>query len=471
MKKVLIISFYDLKDYLSCIKELIEEYYFEVFSYPLFRYAYDANDKIENYKEHLDEYIKNINPDIILWWFIDVPTDIFSYIKKQNKDIYYILYNSDDPINISKDLFDKAKIFDLVITSCKESMYLYKLYSNVKDVIFGPMGYDEGIFFNLDDKLNNEIVLPEKEEFECDMSMIVYNLFECKEIYNQTIYRLDLINILINYCKEKNLKFKLYGVPILSQYFKEYYCGDVPYFKLNYVYNYSKINIISSPSYTKNLCLSQNLMSILGSGGMVLHDKIKGIYDILPEECIYDGENLIQKLDYILNNNIKINNKHIAEKFNWNNWVKNIMRIYGKTNFNEEIYSKLYNIDYDNKLDYWLNIGLNNKEFCYIFEIPENFNYQDYCDKFNLVKDKHIAYFHWYINGQNKIFLKNKKNNTIELNKCNIIMENYYDICSIFNKINNSNNLNEGLIELENYCNKIPYIDINEILNNYIKSL
>lgn len=95
MKKVMIISYYELKDYFINIKESFEYYHYDVCNYPLFRYAYDAHDKIVNYKEHMNKYIKETMPDIILWWFIDVPVEIFEYIKLHNKNIYYIVYNND----------------------------------------------------------------------------------------------------------------------------------------------------------------------------------------------------------------------------------------------------------------------------------------------------------------------------------------------------------------------------------------
>ena len=72
--------------------------------------------------------------------------DNFLNILLNNKDKLFIMYNSDDPLNVNKELFDKAKIFDIVITPCKDTIHLYKLYSNVKTVLFGPMGYDSNLF-------------------------------------------------------------------------------------------------------------------------------------------------------------------------------------------------------------------------------------------------------------------------------------------------------------------------------------
>ena len=66
MKKIVIISFYELKEYLMYIKELLLDYHYDVIHYPLFQYAYDANDKLKDYKEHLSEFITKEKPDIAL---------------------------------------------------------------------------------------------------------------------------------------------------------------------------------------------------------------------------------------------------------------------------------------------------------------------------------------------------------------------------------------------------------------------
>ena len=101
MKKLLIIGYYELKEHMLHIRKLFSDYDYDVTNFPLLRFAYDINDKVKNYEELLDQYIKKINPDIILWWFVDVPVKVFKNIKTVNEDILFIMFNGDDPLNFN----------------------------------------------------------------------------------------------------------------------------------------------------------------------------------------------------------------------------------------------------------------------------------------------------------------------------------------------------------------------------------
>ena len=94
MKKILIVSFYELKEYLLSISDIfIDTYKWDVCYYPLFMYYKDAHNKIDNYKEHFSEFISENKPDIILWWYYGVPIDIIHYIKLKHPEIFYIIYD------------------------------------------------------------------------------------------------------------------------------------------------------------------------------------------------------------------------------------------------------------------------------------------------------------------------------------------------------------------------------------------
>ena len=75
--------------------------------------------------EHFTEHIENEKPNIILWCFNDVPSDIFISLKKKFNNIMFIFYNFDEPMNISPELFKKTKTCDIVITTSKEYLNDY----------------------------------------------------------------------------------------------------------------------------------------------------------------------------------------------------------------------------------------------------------------------------------------------------------------------------------------------------------
>jgi hypothetical protein len=472
MKKILIVSYYELKDYFLYIKTLFEQYMFTVSNYPLFRYVYDAHDKLENYEEHMDNYIGEYNPDIILWWFLDVPTLMFDNIKKYNPDKYFIMFNADDSVNTSYEVFAKAKNFDLVVTPCEEYIHLYNFHSGVQDVIHGPMGYDPEIFKQVDNK-----------DYECDISMLTYNLFMDKNVFpNQVVYKPELIDNIIKFSKEHNYKFNLYGSYVLSELYPDNYCGEIPYDKLHLLFNNSKINIISSPDKNRSLYINEYVFPILASGGLLLHDNTKDIDKILEnnKNCIlYDDYNYLSNIKHILENydqyiHIKHTGVETATKYSWDNWVENIIKEYGKKYFSNDTYANLYDLNKnDDLLLYWLDTGIVKKEFCFKFSVPENFDYDQYILKYDIKKDIHFAYYHWNINSKHPRFMKKKKKQigngiiTVE----GTTTEDYYISCYLFNKIKQYNTRDDGLKELDIFCSTIPYIKINSILKNYVDNI
>lgn len=478
MKKLLFVGFYELKDYMVHIKEQFESYNIMVDVYPLFKYAYDAHDKFPNYSEHMNNYIIESDPDIILWWFIDVPVDVFKFIRTNNPKRYFIMYNTDDPVNLNKEFFDKAKIFDLISTPCYETMRGYHSLSHVDNVVYGPFGYDAESFYPIKDDMFDE----EKKEFETDISMIVYNLYLDESIYNsQTVYRKTLIENVIMYCKENDKVFKLYGTPVLREFFPDNYAGEVPYYKLNLLYNFSKINLLSSPFNNKIWCLGEYLFSILGSGGVVLIDDTKELNSVLTDnhDCfIYNSDNYLEKINYILNDcdyidKIKSNTQTIACDYTWKKWVRNIVVEIGKHYFHAATYKNIYDIKgTDNEvLQHWIDKGIDQKYIPYKITIPSNFNADDYISSFGIRNNDVYAYLHWYQNSKNMAYMTRQRSlKSFNPDNYGVLMENYFDICHILNKIGKYNRRDEGLDELKNIVDYTPYIKINEIINSYINS-
>lgn len=485
MKKILIISFYELKEYFASIKERFEDLLFTVMNYPLFRYCYDANDKLENYKDHLNEFIQDNNPDIVLWWFIDVPVDVFKFIKISNPHIYYIMYNADDPINMNKELLEKAKIFDLVVTPCKESLYMYKLYSNVKTVIFSPSGFDDTLFKPLDNpNFANKNTKHKYNHYKSDISMLFHNLFLDKSVFpNQVIYKKTLIDNLIDYCDKHGYIFKIYGAPVLNEFFPNNYCGGVPYHEMNILYNYSKINIVSSPWKNKSLNINEYVFPILGSGSLLMIDKIKDIESFLGDSCIiYDSNNYLDKISSILSDydtydTIKHKGHTLSKNYTWKKWVDRIVIEYGKSHFDSNLYQNLYdlkllNFNKEQLLDRWIKEGLNNKEICYNFSVPDNFNSELYINDKNVKNDLMFSYIHWKIHSNSATYMKKKRNSANNnFSTTNVLMEDYYTACSILNRIIKYNTRDKGLIELNQFCSESINLDINEIVTIYVDNV
>ena len=148
MKKILIISYYELKDYLLQIADIFrDEYMWNVVYYPLYMYCYDKYSKLENYEEHFMQFINNEKPDVILWWFTDVQLSLFRNVRINNPSIFMIIYNYNDPMNmISRTFIDKCKFFDLIMTPCQGNMCIYKIHTKAKYIEHVPYCYDKSIY-------------------------------------------------------------------------------------------------------------------------------------------------------------------------------------------------------------------------------------------------------------------------------------------------------------------------------------
>lgn len=481
MKKILLIIYYDLVEYLESIKNNFQKYHFEISFYPLFKYAYDVNHKLDNYAEHLDNFIGEKKPDIILWWFIDVNIAVFKKIIEKYSNIYFIIYNSDDPINLSNDIFQKCSLFNLILTPCDESRHLYKLFCK-KDTLFLPFGYDENVFFPLSEKY----IVSNKEKYQSDISIYSSNLFLDKNLYpDQQFYFINFLSSLSQYAKNKNIILKLYGSHILNEYFPEYYAGDPLLEKLNLIFNLSKINIVTHPSIKMSLPLNKNLFSILGAGGLLLVDNFKNLSKILLDgkNCIVIDDNYIDKIDHILNNyqtyqHIRKNTIDVSQNYTWTEWVKKIIYHYSITFFDSEFYATMYGLPKnDNLLEYWKENGWKKMEICYNFNIPNTFLDKLYYDDFAKKVEnnsKQYLYYHWYVNSQNmKYMSKNivENNKIFKFDEDGLTVDEYYYIFTIFQKIKNNIDRDENLLLLCKIFDGMYNVNSNLVLDKYIQSI
>ena len=150
MLKLAFISFYDIKEYILSLKLAFEQHLYTVENYPLYRYAYDENDKIENYPAHLTKYLQKIQPDVVFWIFLDVDIDVFKLVrhslKKETKMILYLA----DKTAINDVFLVKLSYFDYVLThhiSCLEEI-AEKSDLDINKILYLPPCYDNILIKN-----------------------------------------------------------------------------------------------------------------------------------------------------------------------------------------------------------------------------------------------------------------------------------------------------------------------------------
>lgn len=323
--KILITSYYELKDSLLAAAKALEKLGNIVINYPLYQYAYDKHDKIDNYINHMEEFVLMNNPDVILWWFFNIPESFMERI--YNTKIINILFNWDEPYNWTcNNIKDKAKFFDIVFVCSEEKLDEYIKYGTKFAYLLYP-GYEPDLFFPCDNFYN------------CDISICCTNLYE--DYPNQYINRKKLIDDIYTNQDKYNYIFHIYGPQKFELLYPKSYKGYAKYDDANMIYNCSRINLCTHVQQNAKKYLNERVINILGSGGLLLVDKTTEIESVLSDGCIYlQKDNYIEQIVSILENYkkydiVKSKGYELSKQFTWDKWanfINNILYDYAKKN-------------------------------------------------------------------------------------------------------------------------------------------
>jgi len=484
MRRVLIICYYELKDYFLTIRSyFIDRYKWDVISYPLYMYCYDKNSKIENYQDHLSNYILTEKPDIILWWFTDVPLNLFDRIKKENPKKFFIAYAVNDPVCVNKVFLDKMKIFNMLITPSQHNISIYSAYCNIPIIEFFPMGCDDNLFKKYDDEVINGF----DQSMKTDCSMVIDSLLiDQKE---QLVSRKIIIQTAIDVCTKNGLTFSLYGPEFIKSEFPDVYRGDPQYIDMPFIFSMSKINIISNTYKNKRLTLNGNLIQIMSCGCIIMIDKVREMEMLNSEyECVffYDSKNnladlipkIIKQYDENLQkiNTMKMNCVKFSKKYTWNRFVDLIVKSYCLNNFDLEFYKQTYDL---NIPDNMLILRWKEKfdqgifENCYLIKVPTNFDHENYKERFQ-IKSENLAYLYidWINRGKNQDYLKRESthNQSINGETFNLSISGLFDLYHAFNLVQSTDwdTVIRGIDFIEKISDRNPRLQINECLRQYI---
>lgn len=337
----MIICFYELKDYLYAIStEFEKKYGWTVVSYPLYMHCYDRYSKIDNYVDILSDTFSKEKPHLVLWWFTDVPITVFRRITTENPDTFFIIYNYSDPINMSNMYLERCSMFHYVLTTCYHNQSVYKINPHTKYVDFMPIGFDPTVF-RPQSHVCREIDMIDIN-YRCDISFICDCMYTDQK--NQLIERKKLINILINYCEQNNLKLMIYGPEMIKPFIKTgYYKAEPNYIDIPTIAISSKINIITHSDCRKKLGLnSMHLFPIMACGGIVLMDAINGSEMFFNEKCrsvftFMTADSVVTEIQKILGlydstydviEQIRQNAINIAKSYSWTEFVDKIYTRY-----------------------------------------------------------------------------------------------------------------------------------------------
>lgn len=479
MIKILIVGFYELKEQHLRISNVLKDIGFEVVAYPLFKNLLDTNCKVDDIHEDFDLFIKKNKPQIVLWFFMPDDVEIYTNIKSKNKNVKFVLFNEDHPMNYNLKMLDKCSIFDLIYLPCYEHIDHFKNLGS--EVYFTPVCYDKEMFYPIDKK---DLSTNDIKKFTCDVSLICFNLLLDPYFRHQYIPRKELIDEIATYCKKNNKVFKIFGNPDLVNYYPDEYHGEIFYHDKTKLYNLSKINIVTHEVSNSKMYITSDVMKIMGSKGLLLVDKVKGADMIVghKQNCIVmDQQKYIKQIDTILNNYNKI--KKIKEEgykcsqtYTWEKWCHSFGNKMLELLFDPDFYKKVYKLDIpdDQLWNHYKENGLKDKKICFKVKPKhkKHFDYETYAEDFDFDKDDFIGmYVHWVNNGQDVDYLsKISGGGTLNFDAEKYSMT-IADSLLIMNKLTDVGEYltrDDALIELNNISHGLPNSHVSEVVKMYM---
>ena len=491
MKKILFITFYGLCDQIANAANSLKQSNYVIDDYPLFKYAFDSNEKKENYVEHCIDYVKESEADILIWWFVDIPVDELIMIREALSGKMFLLFLWNDILftdNVKTLRF--KQIFDMVYTSSKDSAQKFKNLG-VKGAQVVYTGYDPKLFYTFNSEERKHY-----GEWECDVSMCLTKLYD-NAFPKQLIERKRLIDLIYS---DKTISFKLYGPPHLSQLYPDAYVKSLDRAETNIVHNMSKINISTHVDGYQDGYLNERVSLILGSGGLLYVDEVMGIEHLLTEfECAFidhraNDEQILKQIHNIIQNykayeRIKQRGQEVAEKhLQWENFACAVHRDINMFFFDEEFYQKTFSLTQDSLdsasvcnssirtfKDYWREIGDAQSQIAYNFKVPGNFDgdmyYLEAETETKDANNKGYIYWHWYTKSRDTKYMKRTKNRggLVSMMK-NVHCDQVYHVNYLLSLIRQDINITENLQELSKVLYTLEDYCLSDVIGTYLEN-
>jgi len=329
MQKILIICYYGFSEPLDTVKNELNKLGYDVIGFPLLE-QYNLDEQKTSYYRILDKYIKENNPQYILWWCFNIYPTHLKYITSNNPQVKNYLFNWDDPYCWYDPNYEhKIRSIERAFITSEAKFEQYQDLG-CKPVLTYP-GYNKIIHFPI-----KEHDLDDIDYYHCDISICCTNLYSNKDVYpDQIINRFDLVNDIYNNMDKYGYKFHIYGPEFLQNLYPRAYKKELCYIDTNKVFNYSKINICTHVTNGKSY-LNERVILILASGGLLFVDPVDGINsffnDKKDEYCVtIDKNNYLTQIKSILDNyqnykSIKTSGHNFVSDKDWFNQMQIITR-------------------------------------------------------------------------------------------------------------------------------------------------
>lgn len=271
--KIALIGAFNLADgYLGAAKAL-ERLGYEIAFIPAMLY------KHENPKSHVQliiDHINNEKPDICLWWRAETLSGLEFHKIRKSVSGKFILYSWDDPLQWEHhiEMPYKCRFLDAAFSCCMDSVEMYKQHG-VPIVEWCPPGFDP------------EVHYPEIDDnYKCDISIVCTNLYHGRAItQKQHLSRKDIIDkILEDY---PSIDLRIYGSENFREIYPNHYKGWISFNESRKVFHNSRINICTHIRPDGDMYINERVCQILGSGGFLMIDTVKGLDKVLTDiKCL-----------------------------------------------------------------------------------------------------------------------------------------------------------------------------------------
>jgi len=228
--RIIIVCWYKSNNNFNCIeivKNIFIDKGFEVECYPFMQ----IKNNNRNHINIFDKALKDFDPKYVLFWnWASITGDELKYIKNNNYERVFMVYNWDDPHCWNRNL-DYMKYFDISYSSCLGTLNNYKNLG-VKVSRYLLPGYSNlSHYYDKDNK------------YRCDVSFMCTNLYgKNQKDYDKNIL-VDRKSLIIKLEEHPNIDFNIYGPKFLKDIAPKSYRGFIGYEKNRLVFSNSKINI------------------------------------------------------------------------------------------------------------------------------------------------------------------------------------------------------------------------------------
>ena len=458
------VSFYDIKEYILSLKLAFEQHLYKIENYPLYRFAYDQNDKLDNYSVHLVKYLQKIQPDVVFWIFLDVDIDTFRQVRASlPKSTQLVMYLADQtPINES--FLAKLKNFDYLVIHHLESVKKIVDYSAMplERILYLPPCYDNTMF-----KPGDKPV----EKYHSDLVYLNYN-------YNEQIEQ--LVRQLVEFSANRKLRFSIYGSSQYRATFPDNYVSSYGYLEQPLITNSAKLVITDDPNQVIRIMGQKRLFAGVGMGMTEYTSLYIGEYHQIDtqklERLLTNGDQYLKELEAAMEQLTESTYENMATKLH----QKMCLDRFDAEFYQKTFYPDVRMVDPSTIKRHYLETGMVDRVFPAKFTVPKQFDDISYKKSLESAStphydNPHYLYYHWKRHSNNLAYIRNDEIDLSQIMTHTQMRPNisFNNLCQLFKVFidfhNDGGDQTQLLVRFAQIVGESPNVDLNSCLKMFFQ--